>query len=48
VKGSYYKKWVKTPVSKVENGSGIATLFDRDGKGIKKVTYDKGLPQKES
>ncbi len=47
-KGSYYKKWEKKPTSKIENGTGIATLFDQEGKFLKKITYEKGLPQKES
>lgn len=48
VKGSYYKKWEKKPISKVENGKGTATLYDSDGHFLKKITYDKGLPQDES
>lgn len=44
VKGSYYKKWEKTAISKVENGKGIATLFDKDGRLIRKIIYEKGLP----
>lgn len=47
MKGSYFKKWDKNPVSKVEHGNGTATLFDPDGRFIKKVIYEKGLPQKE-
>jgi antitoxin component YwqK of YwqJK toxin-antitoxin module len=47
VKGSYFKKWEKRAVSKVENGKGIATLFDSDGHQLKKINYDKGLPQGE-
>ena len=48
IKGSYYKKWEKKPISKIENGSGLATIFDKEGKFLKKITYEKGLPQKES
>lgn len=47
VKGSYFKKWEKNPISKIENGKGVATLFDQDGKFLKKITYDRGLPQNE-
>ncbi|HNA62060.1 MAG TPA: hypothetical protein PKW79_03180 [Rhabdochlamydiaceae bacterium] len=47
IKGSYFKKWEKNPISKIENGKGVATLFDQDGKFLKKITYDKGLPQND-
>lgn len=47
LKGSYYKNWEKTPISKVENGKGIATLFDREGRLIRKISYEKGLPLNE-
>jgi hypothetical protein len=48
MKGSYYKKYEKKAVSKIENGSGVATLYDKEGKFLKKITYEKGLPEKES
>ena len=48
VKGSYFNKDGKKPVSKIENGKGLATLFDKDGRPIKKIVYEKGSPQKES
>ncbi len=48
VKGSYFKKDGKKPISKIENGKGIATLSDKDGRLIKKIIYEKGAPQKES
>lgn len=45
VKGSYFKKREKTPVSKIENGNGVATLFDGEGYLLKKISYQKGEPQ---
>ncbi len=48
IKGSYYKKWEKTAISKVENGKGTATLYDSDGRFLKKIIYEKGVPQEES
>ena len=42
--GSYLKKGDKHPVSKVENGKGIATIYDGKGRFQKKITYEKGLP----
>lgn len=47
MKGSYYKNWEKTPISKVENGKGVATLFDKDGRLIRKIDYEKGIPLNE-
>ena len=47
VKGSYLKKGDKKPVSKVENGKGIATLYDSKGHFQKKISYEKGLPHLE-
>ncbi len=44
VKGSYYKKKDKKPVSTIENGKGTATLYDGDGILLKKVPYEKGKP----
>lgn len=48
LKGSYYRKWEKTPTSKVENGKGVATLFDKEGRLLRKISYEKGLPLNES
>ena len=47
LKGSYYKKWEKTPISKVENGKGVATLFDKEGRLLRKIIYEKGMPLNE-
>jgi antitoxin component YwqK of YwqJK toxin-antitoxin module len=47
MKGSYYKKFENKPTSTIEHGAGVATLFDKEGKFLKKITYEKGLPQKE-
>ncbi|HSX03209.1 MAG TPA: hypothetical protein VLG76_00595 [Rhabdochlamydiaceae bacterium] len=43
-RGSYFKKGEKIPISKIEEGFGIATLYNHDGYLIQKVTYEKGLP----
>lgn len=43
-KGSYMKKGESAPVSKVENGSGIATLYDADGFFLRKTHYAQGAP----
>lgn len=45
VKGSYYKKHENKPISKIGNGSGVATLFDKEGKILKKIIYEKGIPK---
>jgi len=44
VKGSYYKKGDKLAVSKIENGKGTATLYDGQGRFLKKVAYEKSAP----
>jgi antitoxin component YwqK of YwqJK toxin-antitoxin module len=45
LKGTYFKKGDKDPVSRVEKGKGIATLFDQTGHFLKKIPYEKGTPQ---
>ncbi len=44
IKGSYFKKGEKNPISKVENGKGVVTFFDEQGRALKKVIYEKGEP----
>jgi antitoxin component YwqK of YwqJK toxin-antitoxin module len=44
VKGTYFKKNQRDPVSTVIQGTGIATLFDENGVLIRKVHYQKGRP----
>jgi len=44
VKGTYYKKNQKDPISSVTNGNGTATLFDEQGIFLRKVSYIKGKP----
>jgi len=44
IKGSYYQINKKEPVSSILNGNGTATLFDKEGRFIKKITYAKGNP----
>lgn len=48
MKGSYFSKDGKKPISKIENGKGLAILSDKDGRLIKKIVYEKGQPQHES
>jgi len=45
VKASYFKKSDKMPVSKIEAGKGIATLYTSEGIFIRKVSYEKGIPK---
>ena len=44
VKGSYYKKGENTPISIIEKGEGIATLYNAQGHFLKKITYERGKP----
>ncbi len=45
LKGSYFKKGENQSISTVENGDGIATLFDSAGHFLKKIDYEKGKPK---
>jgi antitoxin component YwqK of YwqJK toxin-antitoxin module len=44
LKGTYYKKNQKEPLSTVVNGNGVATLFDEQGIFLRKAHYLKGKP----
>jgi len=44
VKGSYFKKGEKHPISEISQGDGTATLYNADGHFMKKVTYERGKP----
>jgi len=44
VSGSYYKKGDNTPVSTIEKGEGMATLFNAQGLFLKKIAYERGKP----
>lgn len=45
VKGSYFEKGNKTPVSRVEHGKGTATIYDQAGRFSHKISYEGGSPQ---
>lgn len=44
VKGQYYRKNGRDPVSSVIQGNGIAMLYDEQGIFLRKITYAKGEP----
>lgn len=44
IKGKYYRKSEKQPVSKVIGGRGLATIFDGDGNLLRKTNYNNGSP----
>lgn len=44
VKGQYFKIQKKEPVSTIVKGAGVATLFDENGKFLRKVNYLNGKP----
>jgi antitoxin component YwqK of YwqJK toxin-antitoxin module len=44
VKGEYFRKGDKYPVSNVKEGSGTVTLFDPEGNFLQKITYQNGMP----
>lgn len=44
VKGEYYLRGEKLPISEIKNGKGTATIFDGDGNILRKVPYLNGKP----
>lgn len=44
VRGEYYKKGDKIPLSQVSKGKGLVTLFDAQGSFLRKITYLNGKP----
>jgi antitoxin component YwqK of YwqJK toxin-antitoxin module len=44
IKGSYYKRGERNPVSSVDSGNGLATIYDQNGIFLKKISYEKGKP----
>jgi antitoxin component YwqK of YwqJK toxin-antitoxin module len=44
VSGSYMEAGIQEPVSRVNEGDGVATLFDGDGNFLRKTNYEEGLP----
>lgn len=47
MKGEYYRKTDRYPVSIVHDGEGIATLYDADGTFIRKIEYFRSSPISE-
>lgn len=45
IKGGYFRRKEKIPVSEVINGNGTATLHDSNGNLLKKIRYYNGKPQ---
>jgi len=45
IKGEYFKKGERIPVSQVCNGKGIATIYDLKGNFVQKITYLNGKPE---
>lgn len=45
VKGEYYAKGEKIPVSTISHGEGVATIFDAEGTYLRKIIYYHGKPQ---
>lgn len=45
VKGEYYQKGQKYPISEVSEGKGVASIYDAEGNFIQKISYLNGEPQ---
>lgn len=46
IKGEYYKKGERIPISEIAAGNGIATLYDCEGHYLRRIDYHNGKPQK--
>lgn len=44
MKGEYYLRGEKLPVSEVKNGKGTATIFNSEGDLVRKIQYNSGKP----
>jgi antitoxin component YwqK of YwqJK toxin-antitoxin module len=44
VKGDYYRRGEVSPATRIDQGKGIASLFDPDGHLLRRVTYRSGHP----
>lgn len=44
-RGDYFKKGEKTPISQVNQGKGVGTIFDGDGNFIQRINYVNGQPE---
>lgn len=45
IRGQYYRSGESSPVSQVNEGQGIATLFSPEGHFVQKVFYENGKPE---
>jgi antitoxin component YwqK of YwqJK toxin-antitoxin module len=45
VRGEYYKKSERIPISQIIAGKGIATIYDAEGNFVQKITYLNGKPE---
>lgn len=45
VRGDYFKKDERIPVSQIIDGKGIASIFDADGNFVQKISYLNGKPE---
>ncbi len=44
IRGEYYKRGDKIPVSLIVNGKGVATLFDAEGNFVRRINYHNSVP----
>lgn len=45
LRGDYFKKEERTPVSQIIDGKGLATIYDADGHLMQKISYINGKPE---
>ena len=44
LKGEYYRIGERIPISQIEKGKGLATLFNPEGNFLRKIAYQEGKP----
>jgi antitoxin component YwqK of YwqJK toxin-antitoxin module len=44
IRGDYFRKGEKTPISQVMQGKGLVSIFDADGHFVQKIIYANGKP----
>jgi antitoxin component YwqK of YwqJK toxin-antitoxin module len=45
MRGDYFRREERVPVSQVIEGKGITTIFDADGHFVQKISYLNGKPE---
>lgn len=47
IRGDYFRKGERSPISQVQEGKGIAMIYDGAGVFVQKIVYDRGKPTEQ-